>query len=62
MGKVNAEWHNANPIPKNPTLTQRIAWHRAHAAHCACREMPANIRKLVEEEDARESKAEKTGQ
>ena len=54
MGKVNAEWHKANPMPKNPTLAQRVAWHRAHAARC---EMPENIRKLIEAEDASECKA-----
>ncbi len=57
MGKVNADWHNANPMPKNPTLAQRVAWHRAHAAHCACRGMPETIRKLIEAEDARDGKA-----
>ncbi|MFZ2102836.1 MAG: hypothetical protein WAU86_19955 [Oricola sp.] len=50
MGKINAEWHKANPMPKNPTTAQRIAWHRAHAATCACREMPESSRKLIEGE------------
>ena len=37
MGRTNAEWHRAHPMPRNPTLAQRIAWHREHAANCACR-------------------------
>jgi hypothetical protein len=44
MGKINAEWHRANPMPKNPTMDQRLAWHVAHAAACACREeLPGSI-------------------
>jgi hypothetical protein len=53
MGRTNAEWHRAHPMPKNPTQAQRIAWHREHAKHCACRAMPDSIRKLIEEDDAR---------
>lgn len=43
---MNAEWHLANKMPKNPTLEQRIAWHLEHQKHCHCREIPA---KLLEE-------------
>jgi hypothetical protein len=42
--EINAAWHRANPMPKNPTLDQRIAWHVAHARNCGCREMPEKIR------------------
>lgn len=52
MGRINAEWHKANRMPKNPTRGQRAAWHREHAIHCACREMPDSIRKLIAEVDA----------
>jgi len=41
---INAEWHRAHPMPKNPTLDQRVAWHVAHARNCGCREMPDKIR------------------
>jgi len=50
MPRINTEWHKANRMPKNSTKPQRIAWHRAHAANCACREMPESIRKLLEED------------
>ena len=53
MGRTNAEWHRAHPMPKTPTRAQRIAWHREHAANCACREMPDSIAKLIQEDDAR---------
>ena len=41
--RLNAAWHKAHPMPKNPTLDQRVRWHVAHAAACACREMPTSI-------------------
>ena len=44
MSKINAAWHNANPMPKNPTLDQRIAWHVEHAKHCGCRPIAGKIR------------------
>jgi hypothetical protein len=46
MGTINAEWHRAHPMPKNPTLDQRIAWHAEHARNCGCREISG---KLLEE-------------
>ena len=48
MGKTNAEWHRANPMPKNPTHEQRLEWHLSHALNCSCREMPADIRQELE--------------
>jgi hypothetical protein len=41
--KTNARWHAAHRMPSNPSLDQRITWHMAHAAHCACRPMPATV-------------------
>lgn len=35
--RLNAAWHTSNRMPKNATFEQRIAWHAAHVAHCACR-------------------------
>jgi hypothetical protein len=43
---MNAEWHDANPMPKNPTLEQRLRWHLAHQAHCGCRPMPKRLASL----------------
>lgn len=34
--KINAQWHSSNKMPKNPTLEERIKWHKAHAKNCAC--------------------------
>jgi hypothetical protein len=39
MGKINAEWHNADRMPKNPTWEQRVDWHMRRRQSCACREM-----------------------
>jgi hypothetical protein len=43
MGTINAAWHRAHPMPKNPTLEQRVQWHLAHAAACSCRELPESM-------------------
>jgi peptidoglycan/xylan/chitin deacetylase (PgdA/CDA1 family) len=41
--RMNKDWHAANPMPKRPTLQQRIDWHREHQNHCACREIPKSL-------------------
>lgn len=46
--KLNREWHLAHVMPRNATLEERLNWHLAHAANCACREMPPGIRKELE--------------
>jgi hypothetical protein len=43
-GRINRDWHAANPMPKAATFDQRLAWHVAHARHCGCRDMPNGIR------------------
>ena len=43
MGKINAIWHRAHPMPKNPTLDQRIEWHLAHATACGCRAIHGKV-------------------
>ena len=43
MQKLNAEWHKAHKMPKNPTIQQRLAWHIEHAKHCGCRPIPAKL-------------------
>ncbi len=45
--KINAEWHKAHRMPKNPTEQQRAEWHIAHSEACNCREMPDSIRELI---------------
>ena len=45
---LNAEWHKAHPMPKKPTLEERIPWHEEHARECGCRAMPASIRDEIE--------------
>ena len=41
---INAVWHRAHPMPKNPTVDQRIAWAIEHAQACGCRDVPAKLR------------------
>jgi hypothetical protein len=45
--KTNRLWHERNRMPKNPTAQQRIDWHKAHAAHCACRPVPKSVAALL---------------
>ncbi len=44
--KINKEWHLKNRMPKNPSLEERIKWHKEHAINCSCRPIPENL--LVE--------------
>jgi hypothetical protein len=44
---MNAVWHGHHPIPKRPTLEQRLQWHVEHQAECGCRAMPAQLQALV---------------
>ena len=44
MGRTNAAWHRGHPMPRNPTLDQRIAWHLAHAENCGCRAIDGKLR------------------
>lgn len=53
---INRAWHAEHRMPTNPTLEQRIEWHREHARECGCRPMPASIATEI----ARREKAEPT--
>ena len=35
-------------MPPNANLKQRVAWHIAHAKHCACRPTPARLAALIQ--------------
>ena len=41
--KLNKEWHQKNKMPKNPTLQERIKWHKEHMKNCKCRPAPKNL-------------------
>lgn len=47
---INAVWHRAHRMPKNPTPAQRVDWHVDHAKHCGCRAMPDSIQRLIAEQ------------
>jgi hypothetical protein len=44
---MNKPWHSENKMPPKATLEQRIQWHREHQKHCACREVPQSLSKLL---------------
>lgn len=56
MKGVNAEWHKAHRMPRNPTLEQRIEWHLEHREVCGCRPPPEG---LVEELDRRKTRTDR---
>ncbi len=49
MKKMNTRWHQSHKMPKNPTVAQRVRWHRGHLKYCACRtDVPASLKKYLE--------------
>lgn len=47
-GKHAYAWHQAHQLGKQPTLRDRISWHREHQKHCGCRPIPQNLRGYFE--------------
>lgn len=45
--KMNAKWHLANKMPKNPTLDERIKWHLEHTKNCSCRPISPKLQQLI---------------
>lgn len=60
MGKMNRLWHEKNRMPPNPTPEQRIEWHKAHAANCACRPIPEGVVALMSARSAARPKRRST--
>jgi hypothetical protein len=44
---MNATWHTKHRMPRGASIEQRIAWHLAHARHCACRPIPAKLKARI---------------
>jgi hypothetical protein len=42
--KLNVTWHKMHPMPKNPSLLERIDWHLDHYKNCGCREIPPKLK------------------
>ena len=55
---INRAWHDAHRMPERATLAQRVAWHREHALHCACRPMPRAIAAAIAAADSRTRQSE----
>jgi hypothetical protein len=47
---INLAWHQKNKLPEKSTMRERIDWHMAHAANCACRPMPPSVREAMKED------------
>jgi hypothetical protein len=48
---TNAQWHKRHRMPTRASLEERIEWHVAHAAACACRVMPVTILRALKARD-----------
>jgi len=51
--RINASWHQRNPMPRNATLDQRVAWHLEHSRECGCREIPQTVSDELKRQGAR---------
>ena len=40
---INGGWHKQHPMPRNPTLEERISWHLQHREYCRCRPIPDEL-------------------
>jgi len=40
---INAAWHEQHRMPARASLDERVEWHLAHAAACACRAIPRSV-------------------
>lgn len=45
--RLNKEWHEANRMPPNATLDQRVRWHVEHARVRGCRPIPPSVLRLI---------------
>ncbi len=62
MGKINVEWHDAHPMPKNATLDQRVEWHLEHQRECHCREgLPKTVQAELDRRAAKRRNAQRMG-
>ncbi|MBI4338675.1 MAG: hypothetical protein HY680_01835 [Chloroflexi bacterium] len=41
---INETWHIAHPMPRNPTLEERIRWHVEHVVASGCRPIPPKLK------------------
>jgi hypothetical protein len=53
--RINAEWHQANRMPKNPTAEQRFRWHLDHSKNCSCREMSPKLKQEIADWQTRQA-------
>ncbi len=46
---INRRWHEEHKMPPNANMQERIDWHMAHAANCACRPIPPTVLRAMDE-------------
>lgn len=45
--KINAAGHLKNKMPKNPTMEERVIWHKEHMENCQCRKPSEKLMELI---------------
>lgn len=45
---MNKIWHELNPMPKKPSIDDRVRWHLDHSKNCGCRKPPKDIQAVIE--------------
>ena len=56
--RINKQWHDANRMPKNPSVEQRIQWHVQHAQSCVCRPIPPKLQEIIDKRKAQQGAEE----
>jgi hypothetical protein len=41
---MNQDWHRKHPMPRNPTVDERVHWHKEHSKACGCRGIPPSVK------------------
>jgi hypothetical protein len=45
---MNTDWHEEHVLGSNAPMEERVRWHLAHAAKCACRPIPQDVQEVID--------------
>ncbi len=46
---INRTWYEKHRMPKNPSIEERLTWHKEHQKYCQCRPIPEKLLKKMKE-------------
>jgi hypothetical protein len=41
---INIRWHSAHKLSAEPTVEEKIEWHRVHEKNCDCTPFPKKLK------------------